>query len=90
MSELTGSNHRYSAQFKSVQTVIGQRFAGNRPTVCPTTTTSTTTTTTTTTLFKPLDMICVMFKVWVLIKTKYICKLKLNTLKNVCIEIVNT
>ena len=31
MSELTGSNHRYRAQFKCVQTVVGQRFAGNGP-----------------------------------------------------------
>ena len=31
MSELTGSNHRCRAQFKSVQTVVGQRFAGNGP-----------------------------------------------------------
>ena len=31
MSELTGSNHRCRAQFKCVQTVVGQRFAGNGP-----------------------------------------------------------
>ena len=31
MSELTGSNHLCRAQFKCVQTVIGQRFAGNGP-----------------------------------------------------------
>ena len=31
ISELTGSNHRCRAQFKCVQTVIGQRFAGNGP-----------------------------------------------------------
>ena len=31
MSELTGSNHRCRAQFKRVQTVVGQRFAGNGP-----------------------------------------------------------
>ena len=61
MSELTGSNHRCRAQFKCVQTVVGQRLAGNGPnglsnyytttitTTTTTTTTSTTTTTTTTT-----------------------------------------
>ena len=47
MSELTGSNHRCRAQFKCAQTVIGQRFAGNGPMVCPTTTATTITTTTT-------------------------------------------
>ena len=31
MSELTGSNHRCRAQFKCVQTVVGQHFAGNGP-----------------------------------------------------------
>ena len=31
MSELTGSNQRCHAQFKCVQTVVGQRFAGNGP-----------------------------------------------------------
>ena len=31
LSELTGSNHRCRAQFKYVQTVVGQRFAGNGP-----------------------------------------------------------
>ena len=31
MSELTVSNHRYRAQNKCVQTVVGQRFAGNGP-----------------------------------------------------------
>ena len=31
MSELTGSNHRRRAQCKCVQTVVGQRFAGNGP-----------------------------------------------------------
>ena len=31
ISELTGSNHRCRAQFKRVQTVVGQRFAGNGP-----------------------------------------------------------
>ena len=31
MSELTGRNHRCRAQFKCVQTVVGQRFAGNGP-----------------------------------------------------------
>ena len=31
MSELTGSNHRCRAQFKCLQTVVGQRFAGNGP-----------------------------------------------------------
>ena len=31
MSELTGRNHRCRAQFKCVQTVVGQRFAGNAP-----------------------------------------------------------
>ena len=31
MSELTGSNQRCRAQFKCVQTVVGQRFAGNGP-----------------------------------------------------------
>ena len=36
MSELTGSNHQCRAQFKCVQTVVGQRFAGKDPTVCPT------------------------------------------------------
>ena len=44
MSELTGSNHRSRAQFKCVQTVVGQRFEMD-PTVCPTTTITTTTTT---------------------------------------------
>ena len=29
MSELAGSNHRCRAQFKCVQTVVGQRFVGN-------------------------------------------------------------
>ena len=29
MAELTGSSHRCRAQFKCVQTVAGQRFAGN-------------------------------------------------------------
>ena len=29
--QLTGSNHRCLAQFKCVQTVVGQRFAGNGP-----------------------------------------------------------
>ena len=44
MSELTGSNHRCRAQFKCVQTVVCQCFAGKMdPTVCPTTTTITTT-----------------------------------------------
>ena len=31
MSELTGSNHWCRAQFKCVQTVVGQCFAGNGP-----------------------------------------------------------
>ena len=31
MSELTGSTHRCHAQFKCVQTVVGQRFDGNGP-----------------------------------------------------------
>ena len=31
MSELTGSNHRFRARFKSVRTVVSQRFAGNGP-----------------------------------------------------------
>ena len=31
MSELTVGNHRCRAQFKCVQTVVGQRFAGNGP-----------------------------------------------------------
>ena len=39
MSELTGSNYRCRAQYKCVQSVVGQRFD---PTVCPTTTTTTT------------------------------------------------
>ena len=43
MSELTGSNHRCSAQFKCAQTLVLQRSAGNSPTVRPTTATTTTT-----------------------------------------------
>ena len=36
MSELTGSNHRCRAQFKCVQTVVGQRFVPNYwPTCLP-------------------------------------------------------
>ena len=31
MSELTGSNQRCRVQFKCVQTVVGQSFAGNGP-----------------------------------------------------------
>ena len=31
MFELTGSNHRSCAQFKDVQTVEGQHFAGSGP-----------------------------------------------------------
>ena len=31
MSELTGSSHLNRAQFTCVQTVVGQRFAGNGP-----------------------------------------------------------
>ena len=42
MSELTVSNHRFRAQFKCVQTVVGQRLLEMDPTVCPSTTTTTT------------------------------------------------
>ena len=45
ISELTGNNHRCRAQFKCVQTVVGQHFSLNGPTVCSTTTNTTTTTT---------------------------------------------
>ena len=31
MFKLTGSNHRYIAQFKGAQTVVGQRLALNGP-----------------------------------------------------------